>query len=139
MSDEQATSDPEQSCPRPYFQFVDDPTQFRDPGALVVRVPRKARGKEKLLGTLAVPLKFPKYFGWNWDALDEVLGDLTWLKPVRRVVIVHEGLPFSPREPQLKTYLSCLVDAQTMRRAKPDELQLEVVFPAAAREAVTNA
>ena len=129
MSDEQATSDPEQSCPRPYFQFVDDPTQFRDPGALVVRVPRKARGKEKLLGTLAVPLKFPKYFGWNWDALDECLRDLSWLRGVKKVVIVHDGLPFTEREEQLATYLQVLVDVMSLRRAEPEGLQVEVVFP----------
>lgn len=119
--------------PEPYFQFVDDPAAFRNAAALVVRVPLAARGKEKLLGVLAGSLRFPQYFGWNWDALEECLRDLSWLKGVRQIVIVHEGLPFSPREGQLSTYLGILVDAMALRRAEPDGLQIDVVFPTSAQ------
>lgn len=122
--------------PEPYFYFVDDPAAYRNAEALVVRVPLAARGKEKLLGVLSGSLRFPKYFGWNWDALEECLRDLSWLRNVRRVAIVHEGLPLSPREGQLRTYLGILVDAMALRRAEPDGLQLVVVFPTAARAAV---
>ncbi|MBA4016666.1 MAG: hypothetical protein C0483_05710 [Pirellula sp.] len=120
----------------PYFQFVDDPAAYRNSAALVVRVPIAARGKEKLLGVLAGSLRFPKYFGWNWDALEECLRDLSWLKEVNQVVIVHEGVPFSPRESQLRTYLEILADAMALRRAKPDDLQITVVFPTSAQALV---
>ena len=120
----------------PYFQFVDDPAAYRNAEALVVRVPIAARGKEKLLGVLAGALRFPKYFGWNWDALEECLRDLSWLQYVRRVVIVHEGLPLSPRKGQLRTYLEILADAMALRRAEPGGLQLDVVFPTSAQPIV---
>ncbi|MGY0634858.1 barstar family protein [Luteimonas sp. A478] len=35
-------------------------------------------GKTALLEKLARALDFPDYFGHNWDALDDALGDLSW-------------------------------------------------------------
>jgi hypothetical protein len=117
------------------FTFVDDPLSFRDPDALVVRIPAKARGKEKLLGVLARGLQFPRYFGHNWDALEECLGDLSWLADVPRVVIVHEGLPFSPAGEHLATYLAILREAVARRSTNPPVLS--VVFPTSRREAIS--
>lgn len=34
--------------------------------------------KEQLLGQLASALEFPHWFGRNWDALEDCLGDLAW-------------------------------------------------------------
>ena len=62
--------------------------------------------------------------------------DLSWLQDVRQVVIVHEGLPLSPREGRLRTYLGILVDAMALRRAEPDGLQIDVVFPTSAQTIV---
>lgn len=36
-------------------------------------------GKDELLRRIARSFDFPAYFGHNWDALDECLGDLAWL------------------------------------------------------------
>ncbi|MGC3969698.1 MAG: barstar family protein [Pirellulales bacterium] len=118
--------------PPPYFQFVDDPAAYRNSSAMIIRIPRKARGKEKLLGAIARPLHFPRYFGWNWDALDECLRDLSWLRGVKQIVLVHDGVPFTRREEQLATYLQVLVDVMSLRRADPAGLQIEVVFPKSA-------
>ncbi|MEM8997661.1 MAG: barstar family protein [Acidobacteriota bacterium] len=35
-----------------------------------------ATSKERLLAAVAEAMSFPDYFGMNWDALDESLGDL---------------------------------------------------------------
>ncbi|MGH8722343.1 MAG: barstar family protein, partial [Burkholderiales bacterium] len=37
-----------------------------------------ADGKEALLERLALALGFPAWFGGNWDALEDCLGDLSW-------------------------------------------------------------
>ena len=39
----------------------------------------KATTSETFLAEIARALKFPEYFGNNYDALDEMLNDLSWL------------------------------------------------------------
>ncbi len=117
------------TAPASPFLFVDDPEAFDAEGALVVRIPAGARGKEKLLGVLARKLRFPSYFGHNWDALDECLRDLSWQGGRGRVVIVHEGWPFSPSSPSLATYLAILADAVAAHRPGGSPPILDVVFP----------
>ena len=40
-----------------------------------------ARDKHTLLTRIADALEFPQWFGHNWDALADCLGDLSWLPP----------------------------------------------------------
>lgn len=112
------------------FLFSEDPAAYHAEDALVARIPAKARGKEKLLGVLAAKLRFPSYFGHNWDALDECLRDLSWLADQRRVVIVHEALPLSPAGDAFAIYRSILADAVNVHRDRGTPPRLEVVFPA---------
>lgn len=112
------------------FEFVERPCEYRDPEALVVHVPAAARGKQKVLGVLASGLRFPSYFGWNWDALDECLRDLSWLAEVRKVAIVHDGVPFSPRAELFSLYCDLLAEAITAQRTALEPRELKVVFPA---------
>ena len=49
------------------------------------------RTKEQLLTTMKEAFSFPDYFGMNWDALDEVLKDLSWLEGVESIHIVFEN------------------------------------------------
>jgi RNAse (barnase) inhibitor barstar len=111
------------------FLFSADPAAYRAEGAFVVRIPAKARGKEKLLSVLATKLRFPSYFGQNWDALEECLRDLSWLSEQMRVVIVHEAFPFSAAGDSLATYQSILADAVAVHRQRGTPPLLEVVFP----------
>jgi hypothetical protein len=110
------------------FRFMDKPVSPRETGTLVVVVPRMARGKQKLLGVLADRLKFPSYYGWNWDALEECLRDLSWLRNVKRVSIVHESVPLSPRGEQLGIYLQLLADVVGGSN-EARKMRIEVVFP----------
>lgn len=115
------------------FEFVEKPAAYRDAEALVVHVPSAARGKEKVLGVLAKGLRFPSYFGWNWDALDECLRDLSWLGDVRKIAIVHDGLPFSPRAELFFLYRDLLAEAGESQRHAAEPRELKFIFPADAK------
>ena len=82
---------------------------------------------DALFDVLTEALHLPNYFGRNWDALDEVLGDLSWLAP-RRVVIVHADLPELPAD-QLRVYLDVLRTAVDEWTRRPGAHELVVAFP----------
>ncbi len=46
-----------------------------------------AVAKEALLGRIAQALAFPDWFGGNWDALEDCLGDLSWSPAVGHVLL----------------------------------------------------
>jgi hypothetical protein len=48
-------------------------------------------GKEALLERIALALAFPKWFGGNWDALEDCLSDLSWLKAEGHVLVLEEA------------------------------------------------
>jgi hypothetical protein len=90
------------------FEFLDSPIDYRDLSAIIVRIPPGIRSKQKLFAIYASTLRFPKYFGWNWDAFEECINDLSWLRLDNSVVIVHEDLPFGPGGENRKIYLDVL-------------------------------
>jgi hypothetical protein len=49
-------------------------------------------GKAALLRDLAQALHFPKWFGGNWDALQDCLGDLSWSHARGHVLIVENAM-----------------------------------------------
>jgi hypothetical protein len=46
---------------------------------------------EELFEAIAGALRFPDYFGHNWDALDECLRDLEWLKASGYALIIRNS------------------------------------------------
>jgi hypothetical protein len=48
--------------------------------------------RENLFDRMARALAFPDWFGRNWDALEDLLGDLSWRKGEGHVLIFH-GYP----------------------------------------------
>ena len=56
----------------------------------VIRVIRGQRcvDERELFQEFAAAFQFPYYFGHNWDALDECLGDLDWLPGATYIVVI---------------------------------------------------
>ena len=47
--------------------------------------------KDELLTVYSIKLKFPSYFGFNWDALFDCLRDLDWIEQ-KTIIIYHPQL-----------------------------------------------
>ncbi len=47
------------------------------------------RDKDALLERLAAALEFPDWFGHNWDALADCLGDLSWLRADGHLILLE--------------------------------------------------
>jgi len=91
------------------------------------KVPQNISGKRELFEKLAVSLHFPDYFGGNWDALEDLLTDLSWIEmPV--LVLAHDDLPFRNNRDCLIIYLSVL-KAAVMSSLKRSDKEFVVVFP----------
>ena len=73
-------------------------------------LPPSIKSEGALLDALSVALRFPSYFGRNWNALDECVRDLSWLPP-GNVVLVHKDVPLTDNRASLAIYLSILRDA----------------------------
>jgi hypothetical protein len=57
----------------------------------ILRVGVEDVGNERaLLACIAEAMRFPDYFGGNWDAFDECLRDMEWL-PSKGYVLVVDG------------------------------------------------
>jgi hypothetical protein len=50
---------------------------------------REVCDKRSFLHKIATVMKFPNYFGQNWDALDECITDLDWC-PAERYVLIYD-------------------------------------------------
>lgn len=98
---------------------------------LIAHVPSGIAAKAALLDELSRALRFPDYFGGNWDALEECIRDLSWIQP-GPVVLRHNDLPLVKDLANSKTYLSILSDAVDEWTRAPDR-DLVVVFPREAR------
>ncbi len=81
--------------------YSDDPTRLRE---CLDGLPEKVFNvwriegshlttKEGALREFALKMRFPDYFGRNWDALRDCLGDLDWgdLDPVHQVVLIQDA------------------------------------------------
>lgn len=105
--------------------------EFHAPGTFptdsvscVVRIPPGITDKRDLLRHIAAKMKFPGYFGFNRDALDECLADLSWLQS-RDVYMWQEDIPLTDEPDEARRYIQVL-------RGMPNEsgyVRLRISFP----------
>jgi hypothetical protein len=117
---------------RGVFDFHADGVSGPQIGGHIVRIMRGTDDKEGLLRSISAGLKFPEYFGFNWDSLDECLADLSWLD-TGDVLIWHEIVPLSSNTQELTRYLDVLRTAQQEATTR----SIVVSFPESGRETVT--
>jgi hypothetical protein len=76
-----------------------------------------ASGKEAALKRFAEALAFPEWFGGNWDALEESLGDLSWTKAGGHVLLIEDAKDLAaPVRSTLVDVLSATASAWAERR-----------------------
>ncbi len=87
-------------------QLTADPNEIeraaKAAGLVVVRIDlARLASKTGLLGRAARALRFPEWFGKNWDALNDCLTDLSWLDGKGWVIIFENAKSLSERKPQV--------------------------------------
>ncbi len=97
------------------------------PISILCHIPAGIRSREALFDALADGLRLPDYFGRNWDALHDCLGDLEWLPP-GVVEIRHEDVPLANDPEARRVSLELLREAAEFHASTPFR-RLRAVFP----------
>jgi RNAse (barnase) inhibitor barstar len=84
-------------------------------------LPPNIKSEDALLDALSSALRFPDYFGDNWNALAECIRDLSWLPP-GDLVLIHKDLPLADNRAALSIYLSILRNAVENWKTKGSNL-----------------
>jgi len=116
------------------IKFEDNPNQYNPNSSFVVHF-SSITGKEQLFSELSIKLKFPNYFGNNWDALYDCLRDLHWIKE-EKIVLVHDAL-IELKHADFKTYISILNYSVNSWKENENH-NLEVVFPISCKDLIEN-
>ncbi|GGB29051.1 barstar family protein [Mucilaginibacter rubeus] len=88
--------------------FINEPGLYFDKDEFIACLP-EIDGEDELLKELSAVLKFPGYFGHNWNAVYDCLCDFHWIEK-KGVVLVHNIMPMLTEE-KLKAYIEVLHDA----------------------------
>lgn len=89
-----------------------------DQDTVLIVVPTELNDERSLFAWYSSALRFPDYFGANWDAFDECMRDLSWINE-RKIVVFHENLPLAGNLIAQRTYLEVL--AYVIEDWKPGE------------------
>ena len=82
-----------------------------------VRAPLGMRNREDVFAFYSSTLSFPDYFGWNWDAFDECIKDLSWIGNTT-IHIIHDEIPLKTDQHQCTIFLSTIHESKFYSRVK---------------------
>jgi RNAse (barnase) inhibitor barstar len=84
--------------------------------------------KEDFLRSTSRALKFPSYFGMNWDAFEECLTDFEWCTAKGYVIVLHAVKAFSLKAPnEFKTARNIFKSAVKYWKAQKKPFYLIIV------------
>lgn len=111
---------------------VTDFPEFSSRSCLTVIMGLEPLSKKDFLALLARKLRFPSYFGGNWDALADCLGELAGRKK-KRIRLIFPARPLkSPKE--MKTFEAVLAAAQEELARFGVILEAEMIDPTTSKE-----
>ncbi|MFE7095958.1 barstar family protein [Streptomyces erythrochromogenes] len=89
------------------------------------------RGKAELMGRCGEALRLPEWFGGNWDALADVLQDLSWLPQAPgRLVAVSSWQGYAGARPaEWETFAEVLEEAVDFWRERDPGLTVVLAEP----------
>jgi hypothetical protein len=120
------------------FIFDDSNIDFPN-NSFVVKIPQGIADVQVLFDILKDKLDFPVW-GDNWNSLDELLRDLSWIKNTN-IIIVHEDVPPLKEIWNYVTYIRVLWSGIT-RYGVPKDVEfhnhLYVVFPKKYRDEIAR-
>ncbi|MDR0404426.1 MAG: barstar family protein [Oscillospiraceae bacterium] len=88
------------------FFFINDIKEINEKDDAYVVIIKNEDPKEDLLNEYYTKFKFPPYFGFNWNALNDCLGGLGWIEQ-KNVIVYHERIP-TLNQRDTETYLDIL-------------------------------
>jgi len=92
-------------------------------------VPLNLTSKVALLTFLGQAVPLPAYFGHNWDALEECLGDLNGGKH-QKIALIHQDLPLPNLPTDQRIYL------QILENVARNSDRIAVIFPEEYRQQI---
>ena len=107
------------------FRYFKDSLDFPNTSYVAI-LENDIKSKTSLFQKLASEFKFPSYFGFNWDALYDMLIDFHWVNN-NEIILMHKKIPELPFY-ELKIYLEVLKDVHEVWQ-QSDSKTFIVLFP----------
>lgn len=100
---------------------------------LLVHVKSDINDKYEIFELFSSKLQFPSYFGKNWDAFYDCLCGLEG--PDKKILILHEDLPFRKSEEERELYIDLLLDVESSF-STDQNYKLDIAFPMIYKELI---
>jgi len=80
----------------------------------------EVRDKAGFLAALARDLRFPAYFGGNWDAVEECLADHAWPSDATTTIVIKSAAPLAAAHPDVLRTFEDIVRSLDSVRVRPE-------------------